>query len=77
MRAIPLGSSGQCGDQRNRSQLTYRHGHWKTIAFIAGLRRRATIAPLLGGPMNPTFFIAYRKQCFVPTLKRGVIRDNG
>ena len=29
------------------------HGHWKTIAFIAGLRRRAMVAPfVLDGPMN-------------------------
>jgi hypothetical protein len=27
------------------------HGHWKTITFIAGLRRRAMVAPfVLDGP---------------------------
>ena len=31
------------------------HGHWKTITFIAGLRRRAMVAPfVLDGPMNKT-----------------------
>ena len=50
------------------------HGHWKTITFIAGLRRRAMVAPfLLDGPMNATSFMAYLKRCLVPTLKRGDI----
>ena len=50
------------------------HGHWKTITFIAGLRRRA-MAPsfVLDGPMNSTSFMAYLKRCLVPTLKRGDI----
>ena len=48
------------------------HGHWKTITFVAGLRRRAMVAPLvLDGPMNATTFVAYLKQCLVPKLKRG------
>ena len=50
------------------------HGHWKTITFIAGLRRRAMVAPfMLDGPMNATSFMAYLKRCLVPTLKRGDI----
>ena len=50
------------------------HGHWKTITFIAGLRRRAMVAPfVLDGPMNSTSFMAYLKRCLVPTLKRGDI----
>ena len=50
------------------------HGHWKTITFIAGLRRRAMVAPfVLDGPMNTTSFMAYLKRCLVPTLKRGDI----
>ena len=55
------------------------HGHWKTITFVAGLRRRAMVAPLvLDGPMNATTFVTYLKQCLVPELKRGdvVIMDN-
>ena len=48
------------------------HGHWKTITFIAGLRRRAMVAPLvLDGAMNATSFMAYLEHCLVPTLKRG------
>src|ERR1700739_2217087 len=48
------------------------HGHWKTITFVAGLRRRAMVAPLvLDGPMNATIFVAYLKECLVPKLKRG------
>ncbi len=50
------------------------HGHWKTMTFIAGLRRRAMVAPfVLDGPMNATSFMAYLEQCLVPTLKRGDI----
>ena len=50
------------------------HGHWKMITFVAGLRRRAMVAPLvLDGPMNATTFLAYLKECLVPTLKRGDI----
>ena len=55
------------------------HGHWKTITFVAGLRRRAVVAPLvLDGPMNATIFVAYLKECLAPKLKRGdvVIMDN-
>ena len=50
------------------------HGHWKTITFIAGLRRRAMVAPfVLDGPMNAISFMAYLQRCLVPTLKRGDI----
>jgi transposase len=50
------------------------HGHWKMITFVAGLRRRAMVAPLvLDGPMNATTFLAYLKECLVPTLERGDI----
>jgi transposase len=55
------------------------HGHWKTITFVAGLRRRAMVAPfVLDGPMNATAFMAYLERCLVPTLKRGdtVIMDS-
>ena len=39
------------------------HGHWKTITFVAGLRRRAVVAPLvLDGPMNATMFVTYLKR---------------
>jgi transposase len=55
------------------------HGHWKTITFVAGLRYRAIVAPLvIDGAMNTPMFLAYLKQCLVPILKRGdvVIMDN-
>jgi transposase len=55
------------------------HGHWKTITFVAGLRQRAMVAPfVLEGAMNGPMFLAYVKQCLVPTLKRGdtVVMDN-
>ena len=55
------------------------HGHWKTITFVAGLRNRRMTAPfVLEGAMNGPMFLAYVKQCLVPTLKRDdtVIMDN-
>lgn len=55
------------------------HGHWKTITFVAGLRLRAMVAPfVLEGAMNGPMFLAYVKQCLVPTLKRSdiVVMDN-
>ena len=54
-------------------------GHWKTITFVGGLRQRAMTAPfVLEGAMNGLMFLAYVKQCLVPTLKRGeiVLMDN-
>jgi transposase len=54
-------------------------GHWKTITFVGGLRQRAMTAPfVLEGAMNEPMFLAYVKQCLVPTLKRGeiVLMDN-
>jgi transposase len=50
------------------------HGHWKTITFVAGLRQRGMTAPfVLEGAINGPMFLAYVKQCLVPTLKRGEI----
>src|SRR6478672_7037469 len=67
---------GRC----SRGQRLIDHdGHWKTITFVAGLRRRAMVAPLvLDGPMNATTFVTYLKECLVPELKRGdvVMMDN-
>jgi transposase len=51
------------------------HGHWKTITFVAGLRHDRMVAPfVLEGPT----FVAYVKQCLIPTLRRRdvVIMDN-
>ena len=55
------------------------HGAWKTITFVGGLRQRGMTAPLvIEGAMNGPMFLAYVKQCLVPTLKRGeiVLMDN-
>jgi transposase len=55
------------------------HGQWKTITFVAGLRRRAMVAPfVLEGAMNGPMFLAWVKQSLAPTLKRGetVFMDN-
>src|ERR1700726_2065769 len=55
------------------------HGHWKIITFVGGLRLRGMTAPfVLEGAMNGPLFLAYVKQCLVPTLKRGeiVLMDN-
>src|SRR5436190_20240776 len=54
-------------------------GHWKTITFVGGLRRRGMTAPfVIEGAMNGPMFLAYVEQCLVPTLKRGeiVLMDN-
>ena len=55
------------------------HGHWKIISFVGALRLRGMAAPfVLEGAMNGPMFLAYVKQCLVPTLKRGeiVLMDN-
>jgi transposase len=55
------------------------HGAWKTITFVGGLRQRGMTAPfVIEGAMNGPMFLAYVKQCLVPTLKRGeiVLMDN-
>jgi transposase len=50
------------------------HRHWKTITFVGGLRQRGMIAPfVLEGAINGPMFLAYVKQCLVPTLRRGEI----
>jgi transposase len=54
-------------------------GHWKTITFVAGLRRTGLTAPLvLDGPMTGPAFHAYVEQVLVPTLRPGdiVVMDN-
>ena len=55
------------------------HGAWKTVTFVGGLRKRGMTAPfVIEGAMNGAMFLAYVKQCLVPTLKRGeiVLMDN-
>ncbi len=55
------------------------HGHWNTTTFIAGLRHREIVAPMvLDGSMDGAIFLAYVRQFLCPTLKSGdiVIADN-
>jgi transposase len=53
--------------------------HWHTVTFVAGLRHDRMVAPfVIDGPMTGASFLAYLKQCLVPTLKHGdiVVIDN-
>jgi len=55
------------------------HGAWKTVTFVGALRQRGMTAPfVIEGAMNGSTFLAYVKQCLVPTLRRGeiVLMDN-
>jgi transposase len=55
------------------------HGAWKTVTFVGALRRGGMTAPfVIEGAMNGLMFLAYVKQCLVPTLRRGeiVLMDN-
>jgi len=54
-------------------------GAWKTLTFVAALRCDGMTAPMvIRGAMNGETFLAYVKQCLVPTLERGdiVVMDN-
>ena len=54
-------------------------GHWKTVTFVAGLRQGAVTAPfVIDCAMTGAIFMAYLRQCLVPTLRPGdiVIMDN-
>jgi transposase len=54
-------------------------GHWKTITFVAALRRRGMGAPqTVDGSMTGKKFLAYVERRLVPTLRRRdiVIIDN-
>jgi transposase len=62
--------SGRC---RRGKRLIGRvpQGHWKTITFVAALRRNGMRAPCtLDGAMNGAKFVVYVKECLAPTLKR-------
>jgi transposase len=55
------------------------HGHWKTMTFVASLRRDRIEAPwLIDGPINGEGFRTYVEKVLVPTLQPGelVIMDN-
>ena len=54
-------------------------GHWKTTTFVAGLRCRGIIAPLvLDRPITGEWFRAYVEQMLAPALQPGdvVVLDN-
>lgn len=54
-------------------------GAWKTFTFVAALRCDGMTAPMMiKGAMNAEAFLAYIRQCLVPTLERGdiVVMDN-
>jgi len=50
------------------------HGHWKTMTFLAALRRDRIDAPwVLNGPINGEAFKAYVRNELLKTLKAGDI----
>ena len=54
-------------------------GHWRTTAFVAGLRCSGVVAPLvLDGPMAGAAFRAYVERVLAPALTPGdvVVMDN-
>lgn len=72
----PLRGWGPCGQ---RLRATAPFGHWKTMTFIAALRRDRIDAPcLFDGPINGEAFLAWVCTFLVPTLRPGdvVIMDN-
>src|ERR1700745_1687817 len=53
--------------------------HWKTLTFVAGLRRNGMTAPcVIDGSMSGKTFLAYVEQSLAPALKRQdiVVMDN-
>ena len=55
------------------------HRRWRTLTFLAGLRRDAVTAPcVFDGPINGQKFLAYVEQILAPVLKPGdiVVMDN-
>lgn len=55
------------------------HGHWKTTTFLAGLRTRGLVAPLVvDGAIDGQLFRRYVEQHLAPTLTAGdiVVLDN-
>jgi transposase len=55
------------------------HGRWRTLTFIAALRRDRITAPcVFDAPINGLSFRAYVEQVLIPTLSPGdiVIMDN-
>ena len=54
-------------------------GHWKILAFLAGLRQDGITAPfVIDRAMTRAIFLEYLRQCLVPTVRPGdiVVMDN-
>ncbi len=69
---------GRCARGR-RLVAKVPHGRWRTLTFLAALRRDRIDAPcVIDGPINGLSFLAYVEQILVPTLSPGdiVIMDN-
>ena len=55
------------------------HGHWRTTAFLCGLRAEGLVAPLvLDGAIDGPAFLAWVEQFLAPALRPGdtVAADN-
>src|SRR5215471_3678696 len=53
-------------------------GHWKTLTFVAGLRRNGMTAPcVIDGSMSGKTFLAYVEQSLAPALRRKDIVARG
>lgn len=71
-------SHGRCTRGR-RLVAKVPHGRWRTLTFLAALRRDRIDAPcVIDGPINGKSFLAYVEQMLVPTLAPGdiVVMDN-
>jgi transposase len=79
------GTSTNMARTRGRAQRGTRligrvpHGHWKITTFVAALRCGEITAPfVIDRPMNGAIFLAYVRECLVPTLTKDdiVVMDN-
>lgn len=67
------------GPRGERLKAKAPFGRWKTMTFIAALRRDRIDAPcLFDGPINGEVFLAWVQTFLVPTLRPGdvVVMDN-
>jgi transposase len=71
-------SHGRCA-RGTRLVAKVPQGRWRTLTFLAALRRDQVVAPcVIDGPINGESFLAYVEQVLVPALRPGdiVIIDN-
>src|SRR5215813_9776830 len=65
LRHVDPGSDGKACCRRLLGCVP--QGHWKTLTFVAGLRRNGMTAPCVGdGSMNGKTFLAYVDQSLAP-----------